>query len=229
MTFHVSGGSHRRAVHPNVMARVCLPRMGHRFEKLFRVFSCVGFLASAVSEYGFDVDFPLTPHVWLVIAICAVVVATAHAALPKASGLTGILSQSESASFLSNVNPGGPTAPVRDCRATAPVAIGPEATISASGALALQILVCVTASDGIPAIVFLSPAATRGPPWSNNRIDPALCEQRAGLGRSARHCYTASLPSEIHPSSSRSNEIITISPGSMVLARGGLSPEEKTT
>jgi hypothetical protein len=27
-------------------------------------------LASAVSEYGLDVDVPLTPPVWLIIAVC---------------------------------------------------------------------------------------------------------------------------------------------------------------
>jgi hypothetical protein len=33
--------------------------------------SWVGLLISAASEYGFDVDSPLTPSVWVVIAFCA--------------------------------------------------------------------------------------------------------------------------------------------------------------
>jgi len=49
--------------------------------KLIALASGAGLLASTVSGLGFDVDFPLTPSLWLVIAICAMVMATAHAAI----------------------------------------------------------------------------------------------------------------------------------------------------
>lgn len=49
--------------------------------KLLALASWIGLLISAVSEYGFDVDFPLTPPLWLVIAISALLFAAAHAAI----------------------------------------------------------------------------------------------------------------------------------------------------
>ena len=32
------------------------------------------FLVSAISEYGFDIDFPLTPTLWLAISVCIILV-----------------------------------------------------------------------------------------------------------------------------------------------------------
>ncbi len=208
--FDVSGGSHRTAIHQSAALPLHLPKEKYQFKKLVSVVSWIGFLVSAVSEYGFDVDFPLTPPVWLAIAVCAVVMAAAHAGIgSRVHGIgkretvtylsSDVPSPSDSASFISNGNAGRPTTPVGDCRATAPVAISLDGRISASRALALQFLVCVAASDTIPSLIFLSPAVTRGPPSSDNQIDRTL-------GRPARPGYSAPLSSEIHlhdPSTAR--------------------------
>ncbi len=59
-------------------------------KKLASVVSWIGFLASAVSEHGFDVDFPLTlarrslgvggPSLWVAIAFCVMLATGARAA-----------------------------------------------------------------------------------------------------------------------------------------------------
>src|SRR5207244_2069208 len=134
------------------------------------------FLASAVSEWGFDFDFPLTPSLWLAVAAFLVFVTTAHAAIPsrirnireRETGTylsVAVPTLSDSASSISNTDAGRPTAPV---------AIGPESKIWASRALAPQFLVCVTASDAIPVVIFLSPADNRGPPGGDDQIDHTL-------------------------------------------------------
>jgi len=48
--------------------------------KLFARLSWIVFLASAVGEWGFNVDLPLTPLIWLAVAVTAVIVPSAHAA-----------------------------------------------------------------------------------------------------------------------------------------------------
>src|SRR5712675_649158 len=47
--------------------------------KLLGVASWGSFLASAVAEFVFDIDFPLTSALWLAIAICFLFASTAHA------------------------------------------------------------------------------------------------------------------------------------------------------
>lgn len=41
--------------------------------------SWIAFLVSAISEYGLDYDFPLTPPLWLAIAVCAMLPTAVHA------------------------------------------------------------------------------------------------------------------------------------------------------
>jgi len=48
---------------------------------ILRSFAAVGFCASAVLEYGFDFDFPLTPSLWLVIAAATFLATTTRATL----------------------------------------------------------------------------------------------------------------------------------------------------
>ena len=42
--------------------------------KLFASVSWFAFLVSALAEWGFDIDLPLTPTLWLAIAVCGVLV-----------------------------------------------------------------------------------------------------------------------------------------------------------
>ena len=51
--------------------------------KLLATASWIGLLISVTSEYGLGEDFPLTPAVWLAIAVCALVLATAQPALNR--------------------------------------------------------------------------------------------------------------------------------------------------
>src|SRR5882724_3715380 len=76
---NASHGSRSKAVHPAAILFRCPPREKHSIEKLVSVVSWIGFLVSAVSEYGFDVDFPLTPTFWLAIAFCVMIATVGHA------------------------------------------------------------------------------------------------------------------------------------------------------
>src|SRR2546426_987286 len=49
--------------------------------KPFALISWVGFLVSAVAEWGLEIDFPLTPALWLAMAAVAFFSTTTHAAL----------------------------------------------------------------------------------------------------------------------------------------------------
>jgi hypothetical protein len=163
--------------------------------KLVALVSWIGFLASAVSEYICEVDFPFTPMLWLVIGICVAVIATAH---PAISGRThggksdtgirwivGAPSLPDSASTRS-----GNTVPRVDDDDRSPCDYNlraPNRYRAHSGTTAGIVMV----SDTIPAVVFLSTASTRGPPWRDNHID-------ATPGRPAQHVCPAAHPSEIH-------------------------------
>ena len=48
------------------------------------------FLVSAISEYGFDIDFPLTPTLWLAIAVCAVLITCATRTTTGASAICAV-------------------------------------------------------------------------------------------------------------------------------------------
>jgi len=193
----VQNGSHRRAVYPDATPRVHRPQEEYQIKKLLPVVSWIGFLASAISEYGFDIDFPLTPALWLMIAICAVVMATAHAAI--GSRIHGI-GKRETVSHLP-----GDVPSLSDAART--ISTGSKSSWTSDRCLSIFQDSCrvadhgdirvnsrgviVTASDAIPAVIFLSPAVTRGPPWCDSQVTRTP-------GCSARLFCTAPLPSEIH-------------------------------
>jgi hypothetical protein len=164
--------------------------------KLIAAASWIGLLISAVSEYAFDADFPLTPSLWLVIAICSVVVGTAHAAIGSRIHDTGkretvayrpgdASSLAASAGFISNEETfTGNHASLR----LGALAIG-RATLRRGHRRVPP------AEASIEPLIFLNPATTRGPPWSDNQIDRTL-------GRPARHLSTAPLPFALHLSGS---------------------------
>jgi len=78
-----SRGSHRRAVRSHAT--------GFSFSLNPLTWASGGvFLISAISEYGFDIDFPLTPTLWLAIAVCAVLVTCVARATTGAFSLHAI-------------------------------------------------------------------------------------------------------------------------------------------
>jgi hypothetical protein len=167
MTFNVSRGSHRQAVHQNATLFLYPSKEKYQIKKFVPVIPWIVFLVSAISEWGLDIDFPLTPPAWLLIAVCAVMVAAAHATIRGRSRdanqpAAGSYSFIHSSSLTDAVRPNSIAG---NCRATAPVAICHNVNISASEALALPILVYRTGGD-VPALTILSPATTRGPPGS---------------------------------------------------------------
>ena len=188
MTFGASRGSHRKAVHQHATLPLHPLKEKYHIKKLFSVVSWIGFLASTVSEFGFDMDFPLTPSLWLVIAACAVIGATAHAAIGSrihANGkrktgtyLSGdVSSLCDSASSISDRSPS-------IYQNSFSVNGGHGGQMSSNRRI-------ITASDVIPAVIFLSPAVTRGPPWHDSQIARTP-------SHSARLFCTAPLPSVIH-------------------------------
>jgi hypothetical protein len=163
-------------------------------------------LISAVSEYGFEIDFPLTPPVWLVITICAAAIMIAHAVFahrPHGTDKrnTGINWASGASARL---EAGWLLVHEGTCRTTAPVAICPEEKALASGALALQALGSFTASDDVPALTILRPAAARGPPGTCNQIAAAPRQPAAQPVTSAH-----SFPSYLHDSSKALHAFLT--------------------
>jgi hypothetical protein len=209
LTYNASRGSHRNAVHQHAtqvlhpqtaLSAVGFQRSARRFAgQSLRLpgaaaaASWIGFLLSAVSEYGFDLDFPLTPPLWLVIAIITLVAQVfacprlADSALPVFARAQTInnrthgsgqwktcaywcgsaSSLSDSVSFISNPDASRPSAPVGNCRATPKafgVAIDPAGGISASGGPAVQVSGCLTTSEAMQPAIFLHPMTNRGPP-----------------------------------------------------------------
>lgn len=188
VTLDVSRGSHCEAVHPNATPRVHPPKKESQIKKLVPIVSWIGFLASMVSEYGLDWDFPLTPSLWLVIAACAVIGATAHAAIGSRIRANG---KRESGTYLSgdvsplcdsasSISDRSPSLHQDDCSVTG---VGHDPMRSSA--------VIVTASAAILAVISLSPPVTRGPPWRDSQIARTP-------SHSARLFCTAPLPSEIH-------------------------------
>ena len=56
LTFNTSHGSHRKAVHPDAALPLHPPTEICQIKKLVSVVPWIGFVVSAVSEYGFDLD-----------------------------------------------------------------------------------------------------------------------------------------------------------------------------
>ena len=182
----------RRALHPDATQLVLLREGSPHLRRWAALGSWIGLLISAVSEYGFDVDFPLTPPVWLMIAVCAAAILTVHTVIgnrPQAKGRRGAAAcwssdtqlLSRLASFITN----GIKSPRASDRSQSIDQCDfnnqgdHRAPMSSYGAT-------VAASDAMPAFIFLGSATSRGPPWAGNQIDPA------------RQFCSLPLPSKIH-------------------------------
>jgi hypothetical protein len=170
-----SRGSHRKAFHHDASLFPCQSTKKYQVKKLASLLSWIGFLASAVSEYGFDVDFPLTPTFWLAIAFCVMFASIGHAAVGhRIHGVgkreigTNLSGDAPSLShFAGSQCVGNKSLRTSD---RSPNLYQPDLTItggylgqmSAGGVL-------VTPSDAAPAVTFLCPVATRGPPSASEK------------------------------------------------------------
>lgn len=173
--------------------------------KLLTLSAWAAFLMSAVSEYGFDVDFPFTPPLWLVSGICAMLFAATHAAFnrsydcratPQAFGVVIHANVMPANGALEPKLPGSLSRTrfvMRNRRSNAPVTADPMGRDSVSWEAVLESLGCHTASEVAQPVSFLNPATTRGPPRSdsNERLSDGA------LGRPAQQCYSAAHPSSI--------------------------------
>ena len=166
--------------------------------KLLTLSPWAGFLVSAISEYGFDVDFPLTPPLWLLIAICVVVGATAHA-----------ISLDSNASS----QPANPLAvrvflPDSGLRLTAPTVqrrawangrlrniCKTDFSVYDHGLSPVTLSNVIIGADAVLAVIFLGRASIRGPPWGGVQC-PGLFDRTPR--RPARPFCAA-----LHPSVSR--------------------------
>lgn len=173
---YVHRGSHRWAVHPTLFP--CLPKGKYQvIKKLLPVVSWIGFFASAVSEYGLDIDFPLTPAFWLAIVCCMMFAPVGHAALTsrihggrKRETATyfsgGLPSLSDSANLINT----GPKSPRTNERSSSFI----QGAFSLTGSYRCQMTsggVTGAVRSAIPVAIFLSPTVTRGPPLSNSQIE----------------------------------------------------------
>jgi hypothetical protein len=226
LTFNASRGSHSKAVHYNATLSPWPPKERYQVEKLVSVVSWIGVLASAVSEYGFDVDFSLAPSLWFAVAVFAFV-AAAHNVSYGTAARSPVGVRARQPDW--NCRAGTPTL----CLSTSWVpavrvsnssvhghpisenSVVPRVSLRAPVRGAATVSATVTDSDTVPAVSFLSPAATRVPLWSDDQI--------AGtLGRQARHVYTTSHPSEARLPNTRPSTMIAIMSRSFVDALAGL-------
>ncbi|HXJ39052.1 MAG TPA: hypothetical protein VNH18_07225, partial [Bryobacteraceae bacterium] len=120
---------------------------------------------SAVSEYGFDVDFPVTPTFWLVIAFCVMFASFGHAVLSqripgfgKQEIGTNLSGETLSQSHFANSK----CVDVKSLRISdrSPNLYQPDLTVT--GAYHRQMSaggVLVTPGDAIPVVIFPNPVA----------------------------------------------------------------------
>ena len=164
--------------------------------KLLALASWTGLLISTISEYGFGEDFPLTPLLWLMIAAGALLFAAAHTAI--GSRIDNLGKRGTGIYVSGNVPPRSDVAiSISDGHTSSQISdrsqrISQDKGNGAGGSRSQTDsgVVIVTAGEAIPVIIFLGPAATRGPPRSDNQI-------LRMLGRPARHFCAAPPPSEI--------------------------------
>ena len=233
MTFDVSGGSHRKAVHLDaaqaVSTRIAFLRRvtwATAARTGITVGSWIGFLISAVSEYGFDVDFPLTPPLWLVTAICLTVIVTAlyrpigHSV--KSHGERDLYS-SHGVGFLADATGatiGGTTSARSRLTRLSCVGLfygraqsdGYDQSICRLNSAVTDDHVLTVCRDGIVAaraaiqpMVLLGPTVTRGPPGTGDQ-SPRPFERMPGCP--ARCCCTAPPSAEIHHHNSLSRPTV---------------------
>jgi len=233
MSFDVSGGSRAQAVHSDaaqaVSAGIAFLRRvtwATAVRTGITVGSWIGFLISAVSEYGFDVDFPLTPPLWLVTAICLTVIVaalcqpTGHSVKPR--GAEGLYSSHgvELSSDATGATIGGTTSARSRLTRQPCVALfygraqndgydrsicGVNGTVSDCHVPMVCRDVIVTARAAIQPMVLLGPTVTRGPPGTGDQ-SPRPFERMPGCP--ARCCCTAPPSAEIHHHNSSSTPTV---------------------
>jgi hypothetical protein len=161
---------------------------------------------SAVSEYGFDFDFPLTPPVWLVIAIGVVVMATTHNVIgsrihSRDKCETGNHRLVNAALLSESIRP---TSMAGNCRAIAPFAVRPDGKISASEALARPAYyACLVAGDDIAATLLLGPATNRGPPGVRDSNPSVPTPPHCAALRTSAFAVEVTVPENYHPKEKR--------------------------
>lgn len=121
------------------------------------------FVVSAISEYGFDIDFPLTPSLWMAVALCAVVLARVKPAAGSSSCVDGNQLTSVCCSGASVKHPMFPSQD--DSRQTYshdgmafPLVCGDSSLLSV-GHFRFALI-----SEGKLRFAFLDPMTVRGPP-----------------------------------------------------------------
>jgi hypothetical protein len=133
------------------------------------------FLASLLSEYvfDFDFDFPLTPACWLVIALCATVLAAVlvgngyrpnhcRATAPVAVLINPMTAGGAPALQSNRINRCAEVCH-QSCKAAAPVAVVSDKILTNEPHPTIFALLATSAA--IPVIMFLLPATSRGPPF----------------------------------------------------------------
>jgi len=159
-----------------------------------------GLLVSAVSEYGFDLDFPLTPPLWLAIAVCVWLICSVHTSIAcRTEHITNRVEGAQwAAKHPSLTEPGiwaddpGNSASTRSShrfkenldhrvlRVRRGFEDSPQdcPNIPATGITPLNLFgEVVGVPETVQGVTRLSPAAARGPPWAstgNWSLDVAL-------------------------------------------------------
>jgi len=219
MTFDVSGGSRTQAVHSDAAQAVSTRRRYNRLGAWATVtrtglvvVSWAGLLVSAVSEYGFDVDFPLTPPLWLAIAVCLWLICSAHitAAVPTDRAAEPASRTRWMGDALSLIDPGTRllisgkstdnqpsnrtkgSLDQRVLRVRRGFEDSPQdcPNIPATGITPLNFSgEVLNVPETRQSIILLNPTGARGPPWASGR-SPQLFAYP--LGRPTRYLYSAS-------------------------------------
>ncbi len=199
--------------------------------KLIAVASWAVFLVSAGLEYGLEIDFPLMPPVWLVIAVCALIGATAHASISSTNPSRFIISADALAKSCASPMP-LKTAPAEAefasrVRRDAAVVCGKRGgVVSAAisgptrhadfGAFVVGRVPSLTRRDdaagssqtsrAVRPVIFLGAATTRGPPCAGDQ-SPRLFD--GALDPPAPHFCAAPPFSEFHLRDSSSARNVT--------------------
>jgi len=219
MRFDVSGGSRAKAVHPDATPRLCpdavVCRVGtwaSATRTCLAAASWAGLLVSAVSEYGFEVDFPLTPPLWLAIAVCVWLICSTHVAITcRTDRATNRVTRTQwVANTVSLIEPGTwihssgksdnsqPSCRVKErldhrvLRVRRGFEDSPQdcPNIPAAGITPLNFSgEVVNVPETRQSIILLNPTGARGPPWASGR-SPQLFAYP--LGRPTRYFYSAS-------------------------------------
>lgn len=142
--------------------------------KLIALISWIVSLESAVFEYGLDIDFPLTPLLWLSVAVCALAAAMAYASQNPVGwpGDTTSLCQS---SIPSGNHAAPPIAGLfahyraRSARRFRSISQQNLSVAHTPGIQPASCSIVVNTRDAAPPVIFFCSATTRGPPCASNQ------------------------------------------------------------